>query len=251
MSLDIYKKRYIVKYEDINANARFKETTIGLIAQQVSAEHAQLLNQGYNELQQINKAWMMSRVVFEIYHSPKPNDEILIETWIEKTDRIHSYRNCHFYDKENKIFAAAQTAWMVVDTVKKDIDDVRNYVTNFPHIPNICMIKHSPDRIKPFTEKPQHVYTKHVDFSSLDLLGHVNNMKYVEWFIDGMPNNLQFEKQIEMLSINYIYEVFYNDVLKYEYICNQEQDSTIVSCNVSSEKSDRCVVAINSQLKAI
>jgi acyl-ACP thioesterase len=44
-------------------------------------------------------------------------------------------------------------------------------------------------------------------YSAVDLVGHVNNSRYVEWICDAFPIRLFTEKRLSSLQINYEHEV--------------------------------------------
>jgi medium-chain acyl-[acyl-carrier-protein] hydrolase len=44
-------------------------------------------------------------------------------------------------------------------------------------------------------------------YSSVDLVGHVNNSRYVEWVCDAFPIEMFQQKRLEFLQINYEHEV--------------------------------------------
>lgn len=249
MNQGLYKKKHTVKYHEINATGHIRVNVLGLLVQQVAIEHVQLMNKGYEALLKQNKVWMMARIVYELYHSPKLNEEISVETWIEHTDRVFSYQNCNFYDSEKRLFAATQTAWIVVDIFRRKVEEVGKYVTDFVQLPVPGAIKTKTRRLKPFATTPQHVVKQHVMFSAIDVIQHVNNTKYIEWFVDSLPDEFLYRTQIETLSINYICETYQGDILDYCYIWSEQSDSVDVDCKVLSEKENNIVVTISAKLK--
>ncbi|MRR32277.1 hypothetical protein EG834_18555, partial [bacterium] len=43
-------------------------------------------------------------------------------------------------------------------------------------------------------------------YSSLDLLNHVNNSRYVEWICDALPTDLINQNEMDWMQINYDHE---------------------------------------------
>ena len=249
MSINSFTKSHIVEYHELNTKEHIREYELGNLVQQAAAEHADLLKRGYNDLKKLGKAWMMSRVCYSFYSLPKASDKIFIETWVDNFDRLYSHRDCHICDSNNSLLAAVRTVWMVVDIEKRKIESVVPFVDLFPTIAGKCFDNKSVDRIKPFTEEPMYISKQKVTYSALDIMGHSNNAKYIEWFCDGMPNNWHSEKSIKQLTVNFLHETKLNDELTLKYKWEIIEGSILLFCNVYSSEFNTFVTTFKAILE--
>jgi len=55
-----------------------------------------------------------------------------------------------------------------------------------------------------------------VFLSDLDLVNHVNNVKYLEWCLDFVDETLVLDQQIESFEMNFMKELSLKDIVKIE-----------------------------------
>lgn len=252
MMISFLRKKHIVEYHELNPKGNLKEFEIGNLIQQAAGEHAALLHRGYDDLKKQGKAWMMTRADYYIYAYPKAADTIYIETWVDNFDKLYSHRDNHIFDVNDNVIIVVRTVWMVVNIEKRKIESVVPYVDLFPTIPNKCGELAQVDRIKPFTNEPKHVSKQKVTYSALDIIGHTNNTRYIEWFVDGMPHNWHTDKNIEQLTVNYLHETKLDDELHfyYDWRINENGDSIILYCNVHSDNNNTCIATFRAKLRS-
>ena len=67
------------------------------------------------------------------------------------------------------------------------------------------------------------VFEKTVFLSDLDIVNHVNNVKYLEWCMDLVDENLILEQKLESFEMNFLKELSLKDkVLIHESISERE-----------------------------
>ncbi len=57
-----------------------------------------------------------------------------------------------------------------------------------------------------WTSEPSAVGRHTVVFSDLDIVGHVNNVKYMEWCIDASLSEVDIDRAIGEFEINFLHE---------------------------------------------
>jgi acyl-ACP thioesterase len=60
----------------------------------------------------------------------------------------------------------------------------------------------------------QDVVNKAVVLSDLDIVNHVNNVKYLEWCLDFVTTDLLLNQKIDSFEMNFMKELSLNDTVK-------------------------------------
>src|SRR5690606_14216277 len=88
------------------------------------------------------------------------------------------------------------------------------------------------------------ILTHQVKYSDLDIVGHVNNVKYMEWCLDSIDRELLDQNQIKAIHLNFLKENNYNDEIEikrynensyiYFYITRNEEISFVMCIETSN-----------------
>ncbi|SRR5690554_5110761 len=191
------------------SHSRLNITELSNLFQQTAALHSASWNMSYFDMQQHHQAWVLSRMRIELEVLPTWHEEVEIETWIESLKGMRSIRNFEM-KHQGKIVAKASSLWVVLNTQRRrpeplaiPYDDLKQFPERkaFPNALNKIELKHEAKEIS----------SKTILYSDLDIVGHVNNVKYVEWCLDQLPKNLLEQNKIQGIDLNYLGEVHYQD----------------------------------------
>ena len=240
--LPLYFKKHTIKLYELDATGKLSATALAHHIQENAAEHARRMKIGFNELQKNNHIWLLSRLHLKIFDFPIIDSEIETETWVKDYDKLFSYRDFHFKIDE-KIFAAANTAWLIVDSVKKQIVPVENYVSKSFKLTNRCILQEPIKKLKGVGELAEYVFEHKVRYSSLDINFHVNNVSYLFWYIDYLPNDIALNPITE-LTVNYLHELKLNQKVNIYYIIKEYDNNWEVTCEITDAASNKAACKI-------
>lgn len=248
-TLPLYFSEHIIKHFEIDAAGHFSITALANHIQENAAEHAQRLNVGYTQMTATNHAWMLARVRFKIYNTPKLGQKIETETWVKDYDRMFSYRDFHF--KHNgEIFGIANTAWFVVNIENKRIVPPEKFAKDAYKFKNRCIILDSIPKLKGVEGQAEHVFMHQVKYSSIDLNHHVNNVAYLQWYLDFLPDSLALNPVDEMI-INYLHEIKLNDKINIYYNVQRKKEGIHVTCEMVNAATDQTSCRIEAMHKEL
>ncbi|WP_270087529.1 acyl-[acyl-carrier-protein] thioesterase [Sphingobacterium sp. SYP-B4668] len=204
-----YEKDWEVNFTHCYANGLIKFSEISNMLQITAGEHAIAAGFGFFEMANNNQAWVLSRIRMEVEELPKWLDHITIKTWIQEFQGARSIRNFEVWRK-GKRYLTATTYWAVINTLKRTSEDLAIPTVGFETYP--LQIATS----KPFSrldiQRDTAVVKNHqVVLSDLDIVKHVNNVKYMEWCLDTLKPELVLENNIRALEMNYLRELRYDD----------------------------------------
>ena len=198
----------------VDRNREANVVAIQNMCQEVASNHANFRGLGFEGMQARGLAWVLNRLKIKVFEFPKWTETVTVKTWVSQ---MQPFSHRHFQivlpDTEGVILANIYTIWIPIDVVSKrpkrvfDFDmplyDVV-YDCGIPEKLNFTVEERNPDdggKGDIFSSERQ------VQYADLDMLGHVNNAKYVEWLLDDFYKNNK-EGKPNSLEINYLGEVF-------------------------------------------
>ena len=146
----------------------------------------------------------------QINSIPRWPEDVNVETWSRGIGKLTAYRDYIIWDCRSKEAAKGTATWVVVDTEKRKIQRLEELSAKWPSNSDKSAIGKSADKVQ---ELRDHVAGKYfaVKYSDLDVNRHVNNVKYIEWIMDGYTMDFIESKEIKKFEINFIGETNYGD----------------------------------------
>ena len=201
----------ISSYE-INPVGKSRLTTLANYFQEMAYEHANILEVGYDNLIEKNITWVLARMKIRVMDYPKWGEDLMIETWPHGVESVFGLRDYKIYNSDNKVLAVGVSCWMMINIethrpirITEDFINVINRTDSvFDKTPQKITL---PDTMKPCGEIK-------VKYSDLDVVGHVNNVKYIEWCTDSMDPEIVLNSGVKDFEINFISESKLHDEIQ-------------------------------------
>jgi acyl-ACP thioesterase len=73
---------------------------------------------GVLDLMSKNHSWVLSRLVIDMNHIPVENEDIAIETWLQKLNQAFSLRNFRFLNSQNQVIGYGASTWAIINLRK-------------------------------------------------------------------------------------------------------------------------------------
>jgi medium-chain acyl-[acyl-carrier-protein] hydrolase len=193
------------------------------LCQEAAGNHAHFRQLGYVDMQARGMAWVLNRLKIKVFQYPKWMEWVTVKTWVSQ---MQPFSHRHFqislpnlgenmdgasqYNREGDILANAYSIWIPIDIVNKRPKRLPN--EDIP-LTNLIYDCEMPKKLRN-TEGLTFSSDREVKASDLDMLGHVNNAKYVEWLLDDLVNK-GIETKPHALEINYLGEVFEKSIAQF------------------------------------
>lgn len=208
----VFEKKWKIELTQCYPNGYLKHTELCNLFQLTAAAHSEMGGISFTDMQLHNQAWVLSRMRVEIEKMPEWKDEITIKTWIVNLEKSRSIRAIELYSNNKKI-VGCETMWFVFNT---EIRRPQQLI-----LPNEHFIKYPLDRATAKEVKkinlPDHtdfVFHKTVLLSDIDIVNHVNNVKYLEWCLDFIDASKIISGKINSFDMNFTNELSLNDKIK-------------------------------------
>jgi medium-chain acyl-[acyl-carrier-protein] hydrolase len=204
----VWSADYLIHSYEVDLEGRVTVPNLCRYLQETAYYHAEHLGVGHSALSKNNRVWMLLGLAVRIERYPRWNDTITVKTWPSRKDRIYYYRDFRMLAKDIPV-GSATTKWITVDLDKRrpcraDLDF---------HIQYDEMEKVWPEALEkiPDSESKSILATVEVKYHDLDVNDHVNNIRYVEWILDGFSRDFYQISRLEEFEIFFQAEAVFGD----------------------------------------
>ena len=205
----IFNKDWEINFTQCLPNGFLKYTDLCNILQLTAAAHSEVGGISFSDMQEFNQAWVLSRMRVEISELPKWKDIVTVKTWINTLENSRSVRALELYVNGKKM-VGCETFWAVFNTKIRRPEALALPFEHFELYPEQKATQKSFSKINLNNEK-ESVSEKTVVLSDLDIVNHVNNVKYLEWCLDFVDEKLIFNSKIESFEMNFLKELSLKD----------------------------------------
>ena len=200
-----YQMKMKIPFDMADMNGHIKLPDVILLSLQVSG--MQSIELGVSDktiLEDYNLVWIITDYDIEVVRLPRFAEEITIETEALSYNRLFCYRRFTIYDETGQ-----ELIHMMATFVLMDRDSRRVHVVE-PEI----VAPYQSDFDKKLIRGPKYESLNesiskdyHVRFYDLDMNGHVNNSKYLDWIFEVMGADFLTQYIPKKINLKYVKEV--------------------------------------------
>ena len=200
-----YQMKMKIPFDMADMNGHIKLPDVILLSLQVSG--MQSIELGVSDkaiLEDYNLVWIITEYDIEVVRLPRFAEEITIETEALSYNRLFCYRRFTIYDETGQ-----ELIHMMATFVLMDRDSRRVHVVE-PEIVAPYQSDFDKKLIRgPKYESLEEPFSKdyHVRFYDLDMNGHVNNSKYLDWIFEVMGADFLTQYIPKKINLKYVKEV--------------------------------------------
>ena len=208
----ILTKNWYINFLQCYPNGNLKYTEMCNFLQLTAAKHSVLGGISFNDMQEYNQAWVLSKMRVEINKMPKWKDMITVKTWIKSLENSRSIRCLEIYLGDEKL-VGCETYWAVFNTELRRPEALALPHEHFKKFENHNATEKSFSKIN-IQNKFEIISNRKVVLSDLDIVNHVNNVKYLEWCLDFIDFDVIINSRINTLEMNFLKELSLCDAVE-------------------------------------
>jgi len=205
----IYTKHWDINFSQCLPNGSLKYTELCNILQLTAASHSEIGGISFSDMQEFNQAWVLSKMRVEITALPKWKDRVTVITWINTLENSRSVRAFEIEINGTKIIGS-ETFWAVFNTKTRRPEPLALPYEHFELYKDKKATQKSFSRISLIDFK-EVIFERTVLLSDLDIVNHVNNVKYLEWCLDLADENLILKQKLISFEMNFLKELSFKE----------------------------------------
>lgn len=231
------EKEYSIHYYEIDYKKKALITALMDYFGDMSMQQTEDLKVGLDFLSKNKLAWVLYKWNININRYPVYNEKIRVGTQAYGMRKYYAYRKFYIIDSNNKKIVEADSIWFLINTDERKIMRIPDYMYDIYKISRGCKDLLSIDKLK----KPKKIDVEkqfNVRYGDIDTNKHVNNVKYVAWAIETVPQDIVIKNEINNLKVNYIKETSYGSVVKVKTQIIKGEDKIICLHDIQNEQDE-------------
>lgn len=198
-------------------NYRFKPSAFMTVAQEMAMNSAEILGFGYDDLfPNYHMAWVLSRVHFKFLKPIVWRDMIQFRTWHKGIQSIFYVRDFQVVGEDGEIAILGTSSWVILDLENRSLvrmTELPPCVSPDPMLNESAIEELAPKVMMPRKCVPEQVKDHVVVYGDLDINGHTNNVRYLDWAMDCIDPEVTTKLPVKEVQINFNKETHLGEVV--------------------------------------
>ncbi len=210
----VHREVFVVHSYDLDWSEQLAVRALSSFLQEAARMHSEHLGVGITWLMERGLAWAVHRIKLEVLAAARLREALTVETWASGYDRLNAYRDFEVRGEGGRPIARASSAWVVFDALqRRAVKLPQEWIASgvpMPDRPRALELpkKKPPELSAPTTERPFRVR-----LGDLDVNGHTNNTRYLEWTVESVSSEMWGTHRLASLDITFRAESLYDDEL--------------------------------------
>lgn len=214
-----------VKTFETDFQGRWKPASLIQNMIEAASEHASLLGFDYEGMLERDLVWVLSRVKIRFIEFPTLQQPVIIKTWPKGIhQKLFFMRDFDIRDADKRPLAVASFAWLLINPKARRILPPQALGGSVPDNGGLSALDEQLKKIDLPEGLPERLTVK-AGYSAIDLLGHANAARYIEWICDCFPQEEYRANCLDWLQINYVNETKPGETLSIKANCDSNNSN--------------------------
>ena len=209
---DRYRSSFEIYFHDADRTGHATLPAVCRYLQAAAMKHGRSTGTSIDHIASLNLTWVYSRFHVQMQSFPRYGEPIIVDTWRSRVEGPFAFREFSLMDGTEKLLGNATASSALIDKATRKlaaIPDVirerfslgREHAVSFPFGNMPVMRDAEYRRMFP------------VRMSDIDVNGHVNHISYLDWIIEGVPEEVLLSLRPYEVVVEYRAEAFYGQAV--------------------------------------
>lgn len=242
-----------VGYSDVDYTLHLKPQRILELCQNVAVLHSDVAGYSLDFFRSNNSGWGLIEWHIQFNKRPLEGEKIDISTWTKRFKRIQADRNFKGIDKDGNEVFKCLSRWFLLDTEKRkpkrfDSSFFDSYIpSELPSVFENDNFKHPPVDSYDEVSKSKHLVTRR----DIDANNHTNNIAYIIWALDDLPNDVYLEMDICDLKTEYKREAFVNETVTKQLLQRTDENGLLEYSTIFTNEKNEYLCRVTTKWQTV
>ena len=213
----VFEEEHRIRGYEVGPDRRTTMITIANLLQEVASNHAVAMwgrtEEGFAtdpEMAKKGLIFVMTRMQIQMDYYPTWGEVVKFETWFQESGKMRAQRDWVVRNDAGQEIGRATSTWVMINMhtrrLSKIPESIRERYEWFQMSPPANAIHESRTRLKlpdVLSEEEADVLPQIARMSDMDMNGHINNVTYTGWVLETVPEEVQKERQLYQIEIDY------------------------------------------------
>jgi acyl-ACP thioesterase len=203
----IWREEMLVKTSDTDFQKKLKLSNFFVWMQDVASTHAEHLGFGYDDLLELELAWVLSRKKVYFFDFPAMGEKVFVETWPKGIQqKLFFMREHRMTGSDGRVIALSTSAYILVSSKARRMLPPSALPKQIYDNDGLNAVDELLLKIPPVEELSE-CFNLTPGYSAVDIMQHVNNARYIEWISDCFSMDEHQTRRPKSLQINFLNEI--------------------------------------------
>jgi len=214
MKFDNYfDQQFELRYFEMNELGLATPTIMLGLLEETAADHCYAINHSLFDLFEKKVGWVLVSGILQMDRYPSYKEKITIRTWLSHYSSIKGYRENIIFDDNQNIIGRAKGLWVFFDIEKRRPLPIFNDIKEKWSYFNTSSIEHDIKKKINAIDIADHTNEFKVNRFDTDMNKHVNNIRYLQWVIESIPEDIVDHYYLHTIDGRFIAEAQYGDTV--------------------------------------
>mgnify|MGYP000876398673 CR=1 FL=1 len=199
-----FEQSLFLRAADTDCNGEWRASGVFLAMQEAGGAHCEQWNLGMAALREQNLAWVISRARMNLTRVPRIGETVTVRTWPKPPQHCFFPRYFQFF-VDGKPVGSAATLYVQLDLSTRRM--VKPWLNGNAELTCDLEPPLPPPGSIPVINTPGVSSQRIARYSDLDVNGHVNNTRYLDWFCDAFDADFHREWRLADVLVHYNREI--------------------------------------------
>ena len=210
-------QKFTVRTYEIDHRKRATVPALVKLMHEAAMQNVLDLNLSVWDLEPHRISWVLMRKNLKINQLPNLGETIEVVTHCAGFEKFFTYRDYKIYNASRELIAQAASTWLLMDTVKRRMTRIPDFILAIESPPPETCLPRPKNRLPKF-EQVDLERRRTVGYFDLDFNHHLNNVFYLQWMLDTVPDDWLQHRQLVEMDIVYKLECGWRE----EVVCQTQ-----------------------------
>jgi len=242
-----FEKEIELRYFEMNKFGEASPTTILTLLEETAADHCYSIGHSLYDLEEKNIGWVLISGIIQMDRYPTYKEKIKIRTWLSSYTAIKGIRENIIYDAKGRIIGRAKGVWIFFDIQRRRpiqiLEDIKEKWSQYEELST----NHDISKKIETSDSLQLIKEFIINRYDVDSYQHVNNIRYLQWLIESIPEEIIDNYFLHSLDGRFLAEAKYGDTIisftEKDKIENSKNENSFL-CSIKNKKDNKvCATA--------
>ena len=228
----VYEKEFSVTSAMVDRHGRLRPSQLLALLQQVAGDHSALLGTDRDKLMERDLFWAVIRHRVQITRLPEAGEQFTATTWPMPTTRTAFPRSTVVTDSRGNELFRGISLWVLMDAnTRAMVLPGKSGVVVDGQLTGSELAVPGSLALRTL----EHSTTRTVRYSDLDVNGHMNNCRYLDWVTDLLPGDFHRSHPMAEFTLCYLSEAREQEQLALHWELDNEGNLTVDALREGAE----------------
>ncbi|WP_424001357.1 acyl-[acyl-carrier-protein] thioesterase [Maribacter sp. IgM3_T14_3] len=208
-----FDKAFELRYFEMNSLGNASPTIILTLLEETAADHCYAIKHSLFQLKNLNIGWVLVSGYMQMDRYPSYKEKITIRTWLSQYSKIRGYRENIIYDEQNTIIGRSRGLWVFFNIAKRRPIQIFDAIKENWSFCSFKSIDYSiSEKVSPINESDYELKFI-VNRYDTNMNNHVNNIRYLQWVIESVPEEIVNNYFLYSITGRFIAEAHYKQTV--------------------------------------